>query len=355
MNKFIDFFVPLNLSNKDRNKARSLITIALIQIIAGIVFAPIYFFVGYTLAAIFITLGALSVFSIIFLIRYNFNIKNLRNFPALIMYVAVVSLNVIQGGFEAPTTMWLITVPVLAIFTGSILLGVYWGIISSLTVLVFYFSPFFGITYIPTPLDPETVSLLYALGTSGLILYISGFALANEIIKQKNLKEIHKLAGEDPLTRLFTRRRFFEKVKSLLAKENPLSLALLMIDIDRFKEINDNYGHHIGDMILEDFGNVCRDSMRTQDLCARFGGEEFVMMLPDISADEALVIAQKLRKDIASKDFTKEGASYKITISIGLKHEEYVNSLQTFDAMLIYADKAVYNAKKQGRNKVCTS
>lgn len=160
------------------------------------------------------------------------------------------------------------------------------------------------------------------------------------------------MALTDPLTGLYNRRYFEVHLQKLLQKNeaNKKSLAVLMLDIDKFKSINDNYGHGVGDEVLKVFAVRIQESLRSFDLVARLGGEEFVVILPDVSTEMAYFIAERLRSAVADTPFpcsAPEG-SLKVTTSIGATIVS--DGGATMDHVLKLADDALYDAKEGGRN-----
>ena len=170
--------------------------------------------------------------------------------------------------------------------------------------------------------------------------------------RQKLFKEILYLANHDSLTHTINRRYFFEAAEAFLNRSPKSPFALMMLDIDFFKKINDKYGHHIGDHVLQHFSNVVNDNMRDQDLFARIGGEEFIVLLSNTSELEALEIAERIRTSVASKPFhMTHHAPIQLTVSIGITLQQYALPQQLQDYMII-ADFALYSAKSDGRNRV---
>jgi diguanylate cyclase (GGDEF)-like protein len=173
-----------------------------------------------------------------------------------------------------------------------------------------------------------------------------------EIADEKQ-KLYHHQSIIDSLTGLHNRRyilvegqHFFEK-----AKNTTLPLAILMLDIDFFKRVNDTYGHSSGDSILRKFADICRISVRDSDLVGRYGGEEFVVMLPNTPLPHAMEIAERLRKEVETTLFDDgKGNNVNLTVSIGLNYESQENT--TFESALQNADTALYQAKQKGRNQI---
>src|SRR5690606_4599945 len=161
-------------------------------------------------------------------------------------------------------------------------------------------------------------------------------------------------AHRDFLTGLANRRYFMTLGEGELqrAVRYGQPLALLMLDIDHFKHINDAYGHRVGDIVLQAFSKTLLKTVRTIDIIGRVGGEEFAVLLPETPLHDAVDAAQRLKEAVAgNKKALESGEMLELTVSIGVaaKQEEGTS----LDAMLDLADSALYQAKQTGRNKVC--
>ncbi|WP_417905440.1 PleD family two-component system response regulator [Candidatus Tisiphia endosymbiont of Micropterix aruncella] len=161
------------------------------------------------------------------------------------------------------------------------------------------------------------------------------------------------LSIKDGLTGIFNRHYFDTHIKQMVKKstDSKRPLCLLMCDIDHFKQVNDTYGHQAGDIVLKTIANVLKSIFRVTDLVARYGGEEFAILLNDITIDEAMYIAQRARTRVESIDFKVKTQKdpIKKTISIGVTVYKMGESISDF---IERADKALYQAKEDGRNKV---
>ncbi len=176
--------------------------------------------------------------------------------------------------------------------------------------------------------------------------------LEAEIERRKGLeKSLRETASTDPLTSVYNRRRFYKLLRHEMnrVKRYGGTFSIIMCDLDRFKEINDRFGHHIGDAALRVFCDTVKSHIRRIDSLARLGGEEFVVLTPNTTAAEATAKAENLRK--LAHDHTIEGKK-KLSISVGVA--EYQNGDDS-DSLLLRADRAMYEAKARGRNKVVTS
>ena len=157
----------------------------------------------------------------------------------------------------------------------------------------------------------------------------------------------------DPLTRLYNRSYFYESLNQALdvaTSRNPVSV--IVSDLDRFKRINDNYGHLQGDKVLQFVANLLMDSVRPQDIAARIGGEEFVLMLTNTSSDAARQVAERIRLKLSSFDKISSGGQLPEPITISMGVFTAMSSSVTAEECVESADKAMYEAKETGRNRV---
>jgi diguanylate cyclase (GGDEF)-like protein len=169
--------------------------------------------------------------------------------------------------------------------------------------------------------------------------------------KVRLLGEVQQLAITDSLTGLHNRRHFFEQAEREFqrAYRYRRPLCAIMLDIDRFKQVNDTHGHAVGDQVLRAVSARCRESLRDIDLLGRYGGEEFVGLLPEIDVDGAHNAAERLRQRVAERPIDTNRGPVAATISLGVACLENCSDLAT---LINRADEAMYTAKKAGRN--CT-
>ena len=179
-------------------------------------------------------------------------------------------------------------------------------------------------------------------------------SIQRDITKQKNLeRELQILCRTDPLTTAANRRAFEEMLSQEFSrfKRSRKEYALIMIDIDHFKSVNDEYGHSVGDKVLIEVTEKCKDSLRYHDIVARLGGEEFCILLPYTNATQAKQIAERLRGKIESMQIISEGNRINVTVSVGLSLV-CLDDSDGHDAMQ-RADQKLFEAKDLGRNTVC--
>ena len=159
-------------------------------------------------------------------------------------------------------------------------------------------------------------------------------------------KKVEKLTKIDPLTQIGNRREFFESLESFkkLSDRYGRVFSLIMFDIDNFKQINDSFGHDVGDKVLKEYAKLIKSTLRDSDIFCRTGGEEFGIILPEITLDDAIKVAQKIRKKV-------ESANLVVPITISLGVVEYKTN-ETIDNLYARADRLLYKAKRNGKNKV---
>ena len=168
-------------------------------------------------------------------------------------------------------------------------------------------------------------------------------------------QRLEALATTDPLTRLLNRRAFHERLAEEVQRAHRYGsvVTLLLLDVDHFKQVNDTYGHLVGDAVLGQVASVMQASLRTVDVVARYGGEEFVAILPETPLEGGVVIAERLRERVESHEFTgAHGMPLGLTVSIGLAAYPCADVRST-DEQIAHADAALYRAKAGGRNRVC--
>jgi len=180
-------------------------------------------------------------------------------------------------------------------------------------------------------------------------VYNFTIALVNKLLLEEQTK-----SRIDPLTKLYNRRNLEKIVNYQLktARILNLKIALLMLDIDNFKQINDKYGHIVGDKVLQEIANIIRKNIRKTDYAFRYGGEEFLVILPAVDKKTAYKIAEKIRTDIEKKQFKIDSENLKITVSIGVAILDKETLKKDLKTIIEKVDKALYTAKNNGKNQV---
>lgn len=213
------------------------------------------------------------------------------------------------------------------------------------------------------------VFFLRTLG-DGVTLTQSDVAFADQVIKtavnalekayeletvQSDKERYRWLATIDALTGCLNRRALMERLEREMDRVNryETELSILLIDLDRFKAINDTRGHLVGDSVLRQIGDLLRGEVRSVDLAARYGGEEFVIVLPETDPQGAQAFAERLRARVVQTNFAESGDPLNLTVSIGVASTGPTgDAVPTPDSLIALADKALYRAKHEGRNRV---
>ncbi len=171
-------------------------------------------------------------------------------------------------------------------------------------------------------------------------------------LKEK-MVELDKLASTDPLTGLYNRRLFFQRLEGEVSRagRHVSPITLLFIDIDFFKQVNDYYGHQVGDKVIQQLSNIMTRMLRASDVLGRVGGEEFMIMLPDTPKEPGLDVAERIRQKVEATVFQHGDKTIPITISVGVFWTDNPAKMDV-DIMVKCADQALYDAKDGGRNKV---
>jgi diguanylate cyclase (GGDEF)-like protein len=229
-----------------------------------------------------------------------------------------------------------------------------------------YFGLFFGGQYGIFP-KADTVLLeapifliipkLANIGAGCLVLGVLLLRWLPQAVRERReavlqAEHLHELATTDGMTGLWNRRQFmvFAEAEWQRFRRYRRPLSLLTVDIDRFKDINDRYGHGVGDQVIIRVAEICRAQKRGSDIAARLGGEEFAILLPETRLSDAGVLAERLR-DVISRDvIAATGNRISTTVSIGMSDAAGATSVAEF---LQHSDMALYQAKRAGRNRIC--
>jgi len=193
-----------------------------------------------------------------------------------------------------------------------------------------------------------------------VIVFSLSLVIVRVAVKELNLaqRKLHKMATVDALTGLRNRAAIVESVKVEFSRnqrgeatgtKHPLSL--LMIDVDNFKAINDDYGHLFGDQALQEIASSINQAIRDHDLIGRYGGEEFLLLLPETDQDGAKFLAERIRQNVEDIDFLYDDKKVLLTVSLGVTTIHAYDS--DYEQALNRADEALYQAKHEGRNRVC--
>lgn len=300
---------------------------------------------------------AISLFfaSFIYFIGYyaykKFN--NLRLSSAIVLYSLYILMFylVYTGGVENTGPLWIFIVAPVSVFVHGLKRG--------LIDIAFFVATTSIIMFIPTDLIAHAaystefkLRLLYSFLTVTFLSALYEHSRENSYKQALELSEKYqKLAHLDPLTQLSNRRDALyilkrEQARIMRTKE---PLSIILCDVDYFKKVNDQFGHNAGDAVLIELGEIFTDSIREQDCVARWGGEEFLFILPQTEAKSANIFAEKIQEKLQSHLVSYKNNKINVKVSMGI---EQFKDNQTIDEAINNADKHLYQAKNLGRNQI---
>ncbi len=336
-------------------RAQNVINAVVMAALSGPFYAAAYYGLGFTTAAQEILLCCAFMFASPFLLRATGSIFLAREVFLCAVFFNFTWLTFHLGGVNAPTAGWLITAPVVAMFLGGVVTATFWLAMSCIAVATIYTTQLLGVA--PPAHPVKDMELLYLICNIGLYVVVVVFVLLFELTKtqgfiklERALKIINELAIRDELTGSHNRRhliRLIEDEKDRTARLGRM-FCLCLLDIDFFKRINDTYGHSAGDTVLCEFALTVQRRIRESDSFGRYGGEEFLLMLPETTLEEALVLAERVRVSIQNLVFPDIATALAVTVSIGVAEFRFGESIGQTVAR---ADEALYVAKSSGRNR----
>jgi len=352
------WFIPAQLQQDAAllTRAENVVNAALLAVTAGPFYALAYHLLGLSIAGLEILLCCLFMLISPFVLKVSGSILVAREIFLCALFFNFTWLTYYLGGIGAPTASWLITGPVVAMFLGGMATAVFWLAMSCAAAAAIYLLQASGTELAPPPMID--MGLLYLVCNIGLYVVVVVFVLLFELTKtqgfvklEQALDMINELAIRDELTGSHNRRYMI----SLIEKEKERSdrngrpFCLCLLDIDFFKRINDTYGHTAGDTVLRAFACTVQNSIRGTDAFGRYGGEEFLLMLPETTPVDATALAERVRLAIAALRCADGTSEITLTVSIGVAEFRLGEPIAQTVAR---ADEALYLAKSSGRNRV---
>jgi diguanylate cyclase (GGDEF)-like protein len=311
-----------------------------------------FFFIFYALNSLI--LAWFNIISVAMYVSAYLALKRRKSqLAAILIFTEVVvhvGLGVVLIGWDSGFHYYLLLFIPAFCLTGSRRIA-----ISALLILFGYYVSLSLLTWASNPIQPinsVALNFVHIFNLSvvfSLFSYLSFFYLGTV---QKAQKKLHEMATTDPLTTLYNRRHlgFLADMAVERAKENKKALCIMLIDIDHFKAVNDNYGHDVGDSVLVCVADILKSKMRKEDIISRWGGEEFLVILPNLSANEAKASAERVQAELAAFDWaSKVGISLKTTLSAGIS---YYKEKENLSEAIARADHALYQSKANGRNRI---
>ncbi|WP_375598431.1 GGDEF domain-containing protein [Devosia sp. Naph2] len=330
---------------------QKLISLVGIAVIIGPSFALYYAVVGIAELSIALIVSSIVMLSALFVYRVSRNLALARDYFLFSFFCYLVYCGYYFGNVASPTTFWMATFPVVGVLLGSKRAGIMW-----LALVLVFIAVLSGLTdgASPSPLPPH----LYAMSLAGMIISIFLFVLMIDGARRRALANLEdanaavtELARRDSLTGLYNRRYVWETLarEETYAQQVGESFSILLVDIDRFKVINDTFGHVTGDIVLKDVASVIQSTIGERDFCGRYGGEEFLVLLKGRQSAAAASCAEHIRCAIEDLGFGHVDGPQQVTASIGLACYE---GGEAFTETFKRADQALYLAKGSGRNRV---
>ena len=332
-------------NTKERNHSDLISLFALV----GMYITAVMGVVGFFSNNIVLT-SALFLASFVYFIGYYIykKFKNIELCSTLIIYSLYLFMFylVYSGGVENTGPLWIFIVAPVSVFIhglkrGLVNLALFLAIISVIMFLL------------PENAFQATYTTAFKLRLIYSFLTVTFLSALYEYSRDQSYKQTlelsekyHQLAHFDPLTQLSNRRDALRILKHEQARirRNNEPLSVILCDVDHFKKVNDKYGHNAGDAVLVELSKILSDNIREQDCIARWGGEEFLFILPQTLAINAHVFAEKIHEKMQTFVVNYEGEKIKVTISMGI---EQLNGDQSIDEVINSADKYLYQAKKQ--------
>jgi diguanylate cyclase (GGDEF)-like protein len=256
--------------------------------------------------------------------------------------------------FQGPISsgLWLCSLPLIAVLLGGVKSSLVWMVIDIITILGFHLSSGNNLIFIDKA-HPFWYQI-YIESYLGLIVALTTFMALGEVSRRSafgKLKQAHEKINEiairDALTGIYNRRYIWDEMtgSERRSQGGDATFSVCLIDLDKFKNINDTHGHAMGDAVLKHVAAYMQSRTRKDDVCARFGGEEFLCLLNNTTKDKAFIFADNLRRNIS--ELVIDGIH--VSISVGVAEYEHTES---FDKTIARADGALYKAKETGRNRV---
>lgn len=326
---------------------------AIVSLIACIVYSISFIAIGANIAAFVMMIGAFIYTTVIGILR-----RGVRIFTRYVTILTAMLLILIQTtyffgrdfGFHFQLFPLLVVIFLLMDFTVIYeRISIY--VLTALALLLFFYSDSVFYNVLSTSYQ-EYASYNYALviifSFVGMLILL--YYLSAEMYSTKDM--LYNMATIDVLTELYNRRTFIKRGEEFfkIASRGGNGFSVIIYDIDFFKSVNDEYGHIVGDKVLKEMSSLAKSLLREYDVIGRYGGEEFAIILPNTSIDQAEVVAEKLRAGIEAFEIQVQPYTIKRTISLGIMAFDL--SIKSFSELMDKADKAMYKSKSNGKNMI---
>ena len=329
------------------NYRRSIFKECLIGSMFLAIFALIdFFYTELYLDSVLEALGCVILLALAYIEKKN-GLNALAIICGLLVISTIIGSGIFSNNVEDSGISWIALIPLLSFF----LLGQKLGLKVSLVIGAAYIM---ALTNVVIQYPEKGFNVNSILGGAGAFLCSIMLSMAYEKNRTSVIQLLAEQTKTDSLTSLLNRRgliAYFENL-ALLSKKNKTDLYLLVLDLDNFKSINDNFGHDIGDLVIKETAHAAKASLRSADCIARIGGEEFTAVLSNLSLEDVLSIAEKIRLTVENLDIQAPFSEsiIKVTVSIGITKSSKDKTV--FSDFFKVADKALYEAKNNGRNQI---
>jgi diguanylate cyclase (GGDEF)-like protein len=296
---------------------------------------------------------ASSLWVTVLLLRLKVSVARAALLPIVAMVAGIPLLASLNGGLNAPVITLAPAVPVVAAIFLDTKKAVVVAIVLGVEVMGVALLAQMG--WLPTvkvaPLAKGAILVAYMF-VNVVIVAAAELERRNAEAKLRGVAtSLYRSSILDPLTQVYNRRHFAERLAHELgqARHRDADIGVIALDADHFKQINDGHGHDAGDVVLTELAALLRRELRADDVVARFGGEEFVVLTRGIGHEQLAVVAERLRAAVAAHTFELDGVSIRVTVSVGCAT---ARGAAASEDLLSLADERMYTAKKSGRNRV---
>lgn len=334
------------LNQGDQQRRQVLLTLIVITFFGGLFFGTLNWIRGITAAALIEFGFALFCLGAFWFVRTSRRLYR-WSLAVTIPWILAVWLIVSMPAAAESVFIWVLVLPILLMLLLGRRPGLWLSLVSLAGALLIALYRF-GL-----PQDADQIAYTANLVIAGLAIVALSYVY--ERSREKAEQNLRHLAMTDALTGLPNRTLLYEsfaRAKALAVRQKT-PLSLMLMDLDRFKEINDEHGHDVGDRVLFQVAELLRARLRRSDLVTRMGGEEFLILMPDTDLDQAAALAEELRQRIGALRLEAHDQPVQLTTSIGVT--EMTSAEQSFDSLLRQADQNMYWCKENGRDRVRAS
>ncbi|TDT43340.1 diguanylate cyclase (GGDEF)-like protein [Halospina denitrificans] len=289
---------------------------------------------------LFVTVFA---FALLFVIPRSRNIQ-VWSFLYLLVLFSMLVVALLTPNLSDKVFVWFYLIPVLALFIHGRTLGLALSLVYLAVAWLLYYYRYYD--------APELLDVVGLTNVVACSLVLTGGVYAYEYSREQAEDRLHRMASTDSLTGLANRKHLRELLDYTVEEchRTKAGFSILGMDLDYFKSVNDRYGHDVGDQVLQQVGSVLEQRLRQADVPARWGGEEFMVLLPGTDREGASRVAENVRETLAASPVRVNGEDLSITTSIGIA--EFPEDGNTVRELLIAADNCLYEAKCRGRDRV---